>query len=128
MEGAAVAARPADLATTPLQSPIVIEAHGLGKRFSASVVALEDASFAIRKSAFTSIVGPSGCGKSTLLRLVAGLIPRTAGSLKVHGEEVIGPRPDIGMMFQKPSCSSGRPRSTTCSCRPGSSGASMTKT
>jgi NitT/TauT family transport system ATP-binding protein len=103
MKGAAVAARPGDLATARIASPAVIEADGLGKTFSTSVVALEDASFTTGKGTFTSIVGPSGCGKSTLLRLVAGLIPRTTGSLKVHEEEVRGPRPDIGMMFQKPT-------------------------
>jgi NitT/TauT family transport system ATP-binding protein len=36
-----------------------------------------------------------------LLRLVAGLIPLTSGRLSVHGQEVLQPRRDIGMMFQK---------------------------
>lgn len=101
MKGAAVAARPAGRLTASPAAPVVIEAKGLGKTFSASVVALDSASFTVRKGAFTSIVGPSGCGKSTLLRLVAGLIPHTTGILKVHEEEVRAPRADIGMMFQK---------------------------
>lgn len=81
----------------------VIEANALTKAFSEEVIALQGASFKIEKGAFISLVGPSGCGKSTLLRLVAGLIERTNGGLKVHGEEVDKPRTDIGMMFQKPT-------------------------
>ncbi len=80
----------------------VIEANGLTKAFSEEVIALQDASFKIEQGAFISLVGPSGCGKSTLLRLAAGLIDRTAGSIKVHGDEVVEPRTDVGMMFQKP--------------------------
>jgi NitT/TauT family transport system ATP-binding protein len=101
MEGAVGASRLADVATVRSAAPAVIEAAGLGKTFSATVVALEDASFRVEKGAFTSIVGPSGCGKSTLLRLVAGLIPLSSGRLTVHGQEVAAPRKDVGMMFQK---------------------------
>jgi len=80
----------------------VIEANALTKAFSEEVIALQGASFKIEQGAFISLVGPSGCGKSTLLRLVAGLIDPTNGSIKVHDEEVVEPRTDIGMMFQKP--------------------------
>ncbi len=80
----------------------VIEARGVTKTFGdGSVVALEGASFEARKGEFISLVGPSGCGKSTLLRIISGLIPKTGGSLSVHGREVTEPRSDIGMMFQK---------------------------
>jgi len=81
---------------------IVLQAKNLTKAFSETVVALENASFTVKKGDFISLVGPSGCGKSTLLRLVAGLIPKTSGSLTVHGAEVAEPRSDTGMMFQRP--------------------------
>ncbi len=80
----------------------VIQANNLTKAFSESVIALENASFKIKKGDFVSLVGPSGCGKSTLLRLVAGLIKKTSGSIAVHGKEVTEPRGDTGMMFQRP--------------------------
>jgi NitT/TauT family transport system ATP-binding protein len=99
-EGALKAPR-VDRASARSASPIVIEATRVGKTFSATVVAVENASFTVHKGAFTSIVGPSGCGKSTLLRLVAGLIPLSSGRLTVHGQEVAAPRKDVGMMFQK---------------------------
>jgi NitT/TauT family transport system ATP-binding protein len=102
MQGAAMQAPRVDRAQVRSAVPVVIEADGLSKTFSASIVALEEASFRVEKGAFTSIVGPSGCGKSTLLRLVAGLIPLSSGRLTVHGQEVASPRKDVGMMFQKP--------------------------
>ena len=52
---------------------------------------------------FISLVGTSGCGKSTILRLIAGLIPPTMGTLMVNGEEITGPDPSRGMVFQKPN-------------------------
>jgi NitT/TauT family transport system ATP-binding protein len=82
----------------------VIEATEVAKSFGGgSVIALEGASFAIEKGSFVSLVGPSGCGKSTLLRIIAGLIPKSGGSLKVNGREITAPRKDVGMMFQRPT-------------------------
>ena len=78
-----------------------VEATGVGKRFG-SVVALEGATFEVPEGHFTAVLGPSGCGKSTLLRLVGGLVAGD-GQLVVRGEIVSGPRPDVGMMFQKPT-------------------------
>lgn len=90
------------LAHSTLSDEVVVSGKHLGKTFAnGTVIALEDANFDIKKGSFISLVGPSGCGKSTLLRLIAGLIDQTSGELSVHGTPVTGPRPDIGMMFQK---------------------------
>ncbi|GAB4166832.1 MAG: ABC transporter ATP-binding protein [Thalassobaculales bacterium] len=51
---------------------------------------------------FVAIVGPSGCGKSTLLRLVAGLVPASAGRIMVGERVVNGPFTDLGIVFQQP--------------------------
>jgi NitT/TauT family transport system ATP-binding protein len=50
-----------------------------------------------------TIVGRSGCGKSTLLRLIAGLIPLSAGSISIADTPVTGPRRDVAMVFQRPA-------------------------
>ncbi len=96
------------LADVPRAAPTVapaIEVAGVGKRFAAAggpVVAMDDVSFLVAPGEFVSIVGPSGCGKSTLLRVVGGLIAPSAGTVRVHGEAVRGPRRDVGIMFQSP--------------------------
>jgi NitT/TauT family transport system ATP-binding protein len=48
-------------------------------------------------------VGRSGCGKSTLLRIVAGLVPPSRGHVTIAERTVIGPSPDVGLMFQQPA-------------------------
>jgi NitT/TauT family transport system ATP-binding protein len=80
----------------------VIESRSTTKIFPrGDVLAVDDVSFQVAGGEFISIVGPSGCGKSTLLRMVAGLEKRTSGSLAIRGEDVVEPRDDAAMMFQK---------------------------
>jgi NitT/TauT family transport system ATP-binding protein len=73
------------------------------KQFEGGVLAVDRVSFEARPGEFVSIVGPSGCGKSTLLRLIAGLIPLSDGGIAVNGIEVIEPRQDVALMFQRPT-------------------------
>jgi len=63
--------------------------------------ALEDVNIILGKGEFAAVIGSSGCGKSTLLKIMAGLMPPTAGSVMLEGTPVMGPRRDIGMMFQQ---------------------------
>lgn len=63
--------------------------------------ALDVVDLGVRRGEFVTIAGPSGCGKSTLLRVVAGLTAPTTGAVRLHGEEVRGPRRDIGFVFQR---------------------------
>ncbi|GAA4323851.1 ABC transporter ATP-binding protein [Pigmentiphaga soli] len=65
--------------------------------------ALRSVSFTIRDGEFVALLGPSGCGKSTLLMMIGGLEDVTAGSIRVGGAPVDGPRPDTGVMFQDPT-------------------------
>lgn len=76
--------------------------EGVSKRYASGVQALDTVSFEIQAHAFVSIVGPSGCGKSTLLRLIAGLIPASAGRIEVDRAPVSGPIANAGMVFQEP--------------------------
>jgi NitT/TauT family transport system ATP-binding protein len=72
------------------------------KQFEGGVLAVDHVSLEASPGEFISIVGPSGCGKSTLLRLIAGLLPLTAGEISVNGRRVLEPRQDVALMFQRP--------------------------
>ena len=88
---------------------IAIEVEGATVQFvgdGESVVALEETSLSVPEQQFLAIVGPSGCGKSTLLNLVAALLPakdssiQVSGDVRVHGQLVTRPIPEIGYLFQ----------------------------
>lgn len=63
--------------------------------------ALDNVNLVLREGEFASVIGASGCGKSTLLKIMAGLLPPTRGRVVLNETPVMGPRPDIGMMFQQ---------------------------
>ena len=67
------------------------------------VTALSDINLTIGAGRFVSLIGPSGCGKSTLLRLIADLIPATAGTVEVAGKPAAKARLDqeYGIAFQQ---------------------------
>jgi len=71
-------------------------------RGESGVLALSDISFSVGDGEFIAVVGPSGCGKSTLLKILAGLLPQTAGEANLKGSPIEGPRRDIGVVFQSP--------------------------
>ncbi len=82
-----------------------IAVRGLSKHYptrDGRITALQDISFTVREGEFAAVVGPSGCGKSTLLKLLAGLMPPSAGEAVLGGTPITGPRRDIGVVFQSP--------------------------
>lgn len=76
-----------------------LEVRGVDKRYGARNV-LQKAELIIEPGQFVAIVGRSGCGKSTLLRLVAGLEPVSAGSIRLDGKDTTGLSGDTRIMFQ----------------------------
>ncbi|MEQ9038962.1 MAG: ABC transporter ATP-binding protein [Silicimonas sp.] len=80
----------------------VYQIERLSKTYASNnVTALSEVFLTIHKGEFVSVIGSSGCGKSTLLKIMAGLMPPTTGRVVLDGRPVLGPRPDIGMMFQQ---------------------------
>jgi peptide/nickel transport system ATP-binding protein len=84
---------------------------GTGRRI---VRAVDGVSFRIAKGETFGLVGESGCGKSTIARLVVGLYPPSAGTIKLDGVELSAAldrarragRPSrVQMIFQDPYAS-----------------------
>jgi NitT/TauT family transport system ATP-binding protein len=65
------------------------------------LVVLDDLTFEVQDKEFVCILGSSGCGKTTLLRLIAGLDTARSGSINLDGEEMQGPSPKVGFVFQE---------------------------
>lgn len=61
---------------------------------------VDDLSFSVYENEFVVLFGPGQCGKSTILNLIAGLERCTKGKITVDGEEVTGPSPNRGMVYQ----------------------------
>jgi NitT/TauT family transport system ATP-binding protein len=75
---------------------------GLEKRFTShGRAAFKDITFSVRQGEFVALIGPSGCGKSTLLHIMAGLSEPTAGSVKLDGAAIDGPRSEMMFVFQQ---------------------------
>ncbi len=65
------------------------------------VLALDGVDLDVEEGEFLTVVGPSGCGKTTLLNILAGLLPKSRGTVLLDGREVTGPGPDRGVVFQE---------------------------
>jgi NitT/TauT family transport system ATP-binding protein len=83
-----------------------ITIRGLGHEFvnpftRERVLALDGVDLEVKEGEFLTVVGPSGCGKTTLLNILAGLLPKSRGTVLLDGGEVTGPGPDRGVVFQE---------------------------
>ncbi|MGA0541690.1 ABC transporter ATP-binding protein [Neotabrizicola sp. VNH66] len=101
---------------------MLLEVSGLKKAFKTGggvLTAVDGADLTLRRGETLALAGESGCGKSTLGRMIAGLTPPDAGSVKLSGTELAGLshralrpwRPKVQMIFQDPF-SSLNPRAT----------------
>ena len=74
-----------------------------------AVQALRGIDLAIPPGQLTMLVGPSGCGKTTLISIIAGILDKTAGQIRVFGDDLSAMNQDertlwrrnrIGFVFQ----------------------------
>ncbi|WP_402462644.1 ABC transporter ATP-binding protein [Isoptericola aurantiacus] len=71
----------------------VLQTAGLTKHFpvrgrrGAVVHAVDGVDLEIHRGEVVALVGESGSGKSTIARLLAQLMPRTSGDLRLHGQD-----------------------------------------
>jgi ABC-2 type transport system ATP-binding protein len=65
-----------------------IEINNVEKSYKA-LKALKGVSLTIEEGEFFGLLGPNGAGKTTLISTVAGLIRPDAGSVRIHGHDVV---------------------------------------
>ena len=69
-----------------------MQLESVTKRFG-DFTAVDDVSLDIEENRFFALLGPSGCGKTTTLRMIGGFEETTAGTIRLHGEDVTGRKP-----------------------------------
>lgn len=80
----------------------IITMNRVSKRFANGTLAITDMSLVINEGEFVSFLGPSGCGKSTALKMIAGLLPVTAGTITIAPPQGKTEQ-DLGFVFQEPT-------------------------
>jgi putative ABC transport system ATP-binding protein len=92
-----------------LECKNICKIYGNKKKNQAEIVALEDASFSIKKGEVVVILGPSGAGKTTLLNILGAMDKASDGTYFLDGKNVTKMkekelvrfrREDIGFVFQ----------------------------
>ncbi len=68
-------------------SDVMIEAQGLTKRYG-SVVAVEDATFEVKRGEVVGFLGPNGAGKTTTMKILTCFIAPSDGSARVSGADI----------------------------------------
>lgn len=63
--------------------------HSLSKTYDRHHPAVADVCLDIPCGRITALLGPSGCGKTTLLKMIAGLLPPSAGDVCFDGQSVL---------------------------------------
>ncbi|GAA3893957.1 MULTISPECIES: ABC transporter ATP-binding protein [Gibbsiella] len=84
----------------------IIQVQNVSQRFDTpqgEFIALQNVSFDIQAGETVSLIGHSGCGKSTLLNLIAGLALPSEGVLLCDNQQITGPGPERGVVFQNHS-------------------------
>ncbi len=82
-----------------------IEISGLRKTYAGGKQALRDVDLTIPAGSIFGLLGPNGAGKSTLINILAGLVTKTAGQVRIWGfDQDVNPRQSraaIGVMPQE---------------------------
>lgn len=69
-------------------APPVLEVEGLTKSYG-GLTAVSNLSFSVRRGEVLGLVGPNGAGKTSTLRCLGGVLPPTAGAVRIAGHDLV---------------------------------------
>jgi branched-chain amino acid transport system ATP-binding protein len=69
---------------------LALEARLLVAGYEPGLPIVRGASLAVGPGEVVAVLGPNGSGKSTLVKAIAGLVPLTAGTVRLFGRDVTG--------------------------------------
>jgi len=62
-----------------------LDVQGLTKKFG-GLLAADDVTFQVSQNTVHGLIGPNGAGKTTVFNMISGVLPATAGSIRLVGE------------------------------------------
>jgi branched-chain amino acid transport system ATP-binding protein len=83
-------ARQGDSVSGLAPDDLALDAQDLVAGYEPGLAIVQGASLAVRPGEVVAVVGPNGSGKSTLVKAIVGLVPVTAGTVRLHGRNVTG--------------------------------------
>ncbi|WMS44628.1 ABC transporter ATP-binding protein [Acuticoccus sp. MNP-M23] len=75
-------------------APPVLSVAGLEAGYTRDLPILRGINLSLEAQSLTTIIGPNGAGKSTLIKAIAGIVPVSAGSIKLNDRDIVGIRTD----------------------------------
>jgi len=72
-----------------IPQPNVLQIQALTRRFG-GLTAVDGFDAVVNEGEIVSLVGPNGAGKTTVFNLISGVLSPTAGSIRLHGRELVG--------------------------------------
>jgi branched-chain amino acid transport system ATP-binding protein len=67
---------------------LALEAREIVAGYEPGLPVVQSASLVARPGEVVAVLGPNGSGKSTLLKAIAGLVPLTAGTVRLFGDDI----------------------------------------
>ena len=74
----------------PEADGLALEARDLVAGYEPGLPIVRGATLAVRPGEVVAVLGPNGSGKSTLVKAIVGLVPVTAGTVRLFGRDVTG--------------------------------------
>ncbi len=71
-----------------MHAPPAVRVRGLEKTYPGGVRAVDGIDFTVQRGEFFGLLGPNGAGKTTTIKILATLLPKTAGRADVAGIDV----------------------------------------